>query len=54
MRKFINTLSLAATLIAARTFGRYVHSGWNGDHEYAKYEWRGRFWRIPTSPDQPQ
>ena len=43
------TLRLATTLILARTFGRYIHSGWDGRHDYAKYEWRGRYWYIPTA-----
>jgi hypothetical protein len=50
MLKFANTLRLCASLLMARTFGRYLHSGWNGDVEYARYEWRGREWVIPTGP----
>ena len=51
MRKLISTLRIAATLIAARTFGRYIHSGWNGVHEYSRYKWRGKVWTIPLTPN---
>ena len=51
--KLGRTLRLAFTLVMARTFGRYIHSGWNGQHNYASYEWRGRVWLIPTSPVAP-
>ena len=51
MRKFFQTLRIAATLVMARTFGRYVHSGWDGYHDFSKYEWRGRVWHVPLGPD---
>ena len=35
LHKFWRTVAIAATLIMARTFGRYLHSGWNGSHNYA-------------------
>lgn len=50
MTKFISTLRIAYTLIMARTFGRYIISGWAGDFEYARYEWRGQEWCIPLTP----
>lgn len=50
MKKFGLTLKIAFTLIMARTFGRYVSSGWNGHCEYARYEWRGREWMFPLAP----
>jgi hypothetical protein len=49
MKKFGLTLKIAFTLIMARTFGRYIHSGWNGEFEYAKYEWRGHEWCVPLT-----
>jgi hypothetical protein len=48
--RFIRTLRIAFTLVMARTFGRYIHSGWNGDFEYARYGWRGQEWCIPMAP----
>jgi hypothetical protein len=50
MKKHLQTLRIAFTLIMARTFGEYKHSGWNGDFHYARYKWRGKEWCIPTSP----
>jgi hypothetical protein len=50
MRKFIKTLRIALTLIMARTFGTYKHSGWTGEFEYASYEWRGQEWCVPMTP----
>lgn len=49
MKKFALTLKIAFTLIMARTFGRYIISGWNGEFEYAKYEWRGHEWCVPLT-----
>lgn len=48
--KLLDTLRLLARLGAARMLGRYVHSGWNGEIPFARYEWRGREWIIPTGP----
>ena len=48
--KLLKTLRIASTLMLARTFGRYVHSGYNGKFEYAQYEWRGREWVFPLTP----
>ena len=53
MRKFYSTLRIAVTLIMARTFGAYSHSGWNGVHDFAQYRWRGKTYSIPTAPDDP-
>jgi hypothetical protein len=50
VRKLCRTLRLVATMTLARTFGRYVHSVWDGRMDYAVYQWRGRLWAIPTSP----
>lgn len=52
--KLTQTLKIAATLVLARTFGRYIHSGWNGDFEYAKYKWRGREWCVPLTHAEAQ
>lgn len=56
LRKLRSTLRIAATLILARTFGRYEHSIYehsfygHGGISYAKYEWRGKHWAFPTGP----
>jgi len=52
MRKFMQSLRIASTLVMARTFGQYVNSGWNGEFEYSKYIWRGNAWIIPLTPVQ--
>jgi len=52
--KLLQTLKIALTLVLARTFGRYLYSGWNGDFDYAKYEWRGKVWCFPISPVERQ
>lgn len=49
-RKLIKTIRLLYTLFCARMFGQYIHSGWNGDFEYAQYKWRGKEWVTPTEP----
>lgn len=51
LRKLRSTLRIAATLVMARTFGRYEVSV--GDYDgltYAIYHWRGRRWAFPTTP----
>lgn len=48
--KFLRTLRILWCLGCARTFGEYVHSGWDGFTHSARYKWRGREWIIPTSP----
>jgi hypothetical protein len=48
VRKLFNTLRLAYLLVCARTFGQYMHSGFNGEVAYARYRWRGEEWFIPT------
>jgi hypothetical protein len=48
-KKFCHTLRILFCLGMARTFGRYEYSGWNGEIDYAQYQWRGRSWLIPTS-----
>ena len=50
MWKLVNTLELCITMFLARTFGRYEHSVWNGEFEYARYSWRGKVWAFPTCP----
>lgn len=49
-RKLLSTCRILLNLGMARTFGRYLHSEWNGEMDYAVYEWRGRTWAFPTSP----
>ena len=46
--KFFHTLRVCAGIIMARTFGTYLHSGWDGDRDFCIYEWRGRKYYIPT------
>jgi hypothetical protein len=53
MAKLVSTMRICATLAMVRTFGRYEHSGWNGEFEYARYSWRGKTWAFPTSPIRP-
>lgn len=50
MRKLIDTTRICATLFMARMFGRYEHSGWDGERDYARYVWRGKTWAFPTAP----
>lgn len=48
LRKLRSTLRICAALFLARTFGDYRHTIWNGDFEYAVYNWRGDMWAVPT------
>lgn len=48
--KLCITLRIAWTLIMARTFGKYLHSTYDGRMEYAEYRWRGSVWAFPKSP----
>lgn len=50
--KLLKTLKIAFTLVLARTFGKYIHSGWDGLSEYALYEWRGQEWAFPLGPSE--
>lgn len=50
LRKLLHTARLLARLGAARMRGRYVHTVWDGEATFARYEWRGRQWLIPTGP----
>ena len=52
MSKLFSTLRIVVTLFMARTFGRYEHSGWNGEFEYARYRWAGKSWVIPLTEDR--
>lgn len=49
-RKAFSTIRILFNLGMARTFGHYRHSVWNGQFDYAVYEWRGKEWAIPTTP----
>lgn len=51
VRKFLNTLRICGRIIMARTFGRYRHSGWDENGEFAIYERGGVVWRIPMLPN---
>lgn len=48
--KLGRTIRVLSILFMARMFGEYIHSGWNGEFDYARYRWRGNEWIIPTSP----
>lgn len=48
IRKFASSVRVAWCSLMARTFGVYVHSGWDGVNEYSQYRWRDQEWRIPT------
>jgi hypothetical protein len=50
IKKLFKTIKLLSTLLGARMFGKYMHSGWNGEFAYACYQWHGKEWIIPTSP----
>lgn len=52
IKKLWSTLRILFCLGMARTFGQYQHSGWNGEFEFAKYQWCGRYWVIPLGPDE--
>lgn len=54
MSKIISTIKIGITLMMARTFGTYVHTVWNGQFDYARYEWRGKSWAFPTTPIEAQ
>jgi hypothetical protein len=49
-RKFIQTIKICSNLFMARTFGEYIHSGWNGRFDYVSYRWRNRVYDIPKGP----
>lgn len=51
--KFFKTLRMCWRLMMARTFGQYIHSGWNGQNDYARYRWRGHDYFIQTTPAKP-
>lgn len=50
LKKLRGTIRICFILFMARTFGRYEHSGFNGEFEYRRYRWRGDSWCIPTKP----
>jgi hypothetical protein len=50
VKKLFSTFRILSRLFFARTFGTYIHSGWDGDIEYSKYRYRGLDWKIPTGP----
>jgi hypothetical protein len=54
-RKLLRVARMTGCLFMAQMFGQYRHSAWNGEINYAEYEWRGAVWQIPTSPveDRP-
>ena len=49
MKKFLGTIRILFILGAARHFGIYQHSGWDGEVDYCLYEWKGKLWKIPMS-----
>ena len=50
LHKLRSTLTIAVTLILARTFGTYLWSEHSYELSYALYEWRGEVWAFPTEP----
>jgi hypothetical protein len=54
MVKLFGTIRICACLFMARTFGEYLHSGWDGTVEYHRYAWRGEEWIIPKGPVDTQ
>lgn len=48
IKKLGGTLAICWRILMARTFGKYINSGWDGICEYAEYQWRGHRVRIPT------
>lgn len=50
LRKLRSTLRIAATLVLARTFGRYDVTVNDYEVTYARYHWRGQVWAFPTAP----
>lgn len=48
VKKLPSTLRMLFCLGMARTFGSYKHTIWNGEFDYAVYEWRGERWAFPT------
>lgn len=51
--KFVRTLGICGRALMARTFGEYIHSGWNGQCDYARYRWRGHDYFIQITPAKP-
>lgn len=49
LKKLRSTIRICGILLLARTFGKYKGSGWNGEFDYVKYEWRGKIWVFPKS-----
>lgn len=49
MQKLISTFRILFALGMARTFGTYVHDCWNGEFDYAVYDWRGKRFAFPKS-----
>lgn len=54
LRKFKSTLAICGRILMARTFGKYAHSGWNGQNDYALYRWRDRDYFIQITPAKPE
>lgn len=53
IKKFWSTLGICARILAARTFGEYMHSGYNGQCDYARYRWRDHDYFIQITPAKP-
>jgi hypothetical protein len=49
-RKLGRTIRTLSCLFMARTFGEYHHTVWDGGFTYARYQWRGKVWAVPTGP----
>lgn len=49
--KFRKTIGIAFRIILARQFGRYVHTVYDGQFEYAVYVWRKKEYMVPTQEE---
>jgi len=47
-KKLPSTIKICYTLFMARTFGSYIVT-YHDDFTYALYEWKGKYWAIPTA-----
>lgn len=52
VKKCVRVTRTLAQLWCAQMFGEYIHSGWNGEIDYARYNYKGKEWIIPTSAVQ--
>jgi len=46
-RRFVRAWRVSKAII----FGDYLHSGWDGEHNFVDYQYRGEIWRVPDASD---